>query len=47
VTDAAGHSARWHTDGSGYADVYLRAPASEAGHPVTAHVNGASCQDTL
>jgi hypothetical protein len=47
VTDAAGHTAHWRTDASGYADVYLRAPADEAGQTVTANVNGASCQGPL
>ena len=31
VTDAAGRLASYHTDSSGYADVYFRAPASAAG----------------
>ena len=35
VTDAAGRSASYHTDSSGYADVYFRAPASAAGETVT------------
>jgi hypothetical protein len=47
VTDATGHTARWHTDSDGYADVYLRAPADEAGQTVTAHVGGASCHGPL
>jgi hypothetical protein len=47
VTDTAGRSARWHTDASGYADVYFRAPASAAGDPITARVGGATCQTTL
>ena len=47
VTDAAGHRARWHTNASGYADVYLRAPADEAGQTVTAHVGDAKCQGSL
>jgi hypothetical protein len=47
VTDAAGNTARWHTDASGYADVFLRAPADEAGQAVTAHIGGGSCQGAL
>jgi hypothetical protein len=47
VTDQAGHMARWHTDASGYADVFLRAPANEAGGTVTAHVGGSSCRGAL
>lgn len=47
VTDAAGDTAHWHTNGAGYADVFLRAPADEAGQAVTAHVGGASCRGTL
>jgi hypothetical protein len=47
VTDTAGRSASWHTDASGYADVYFRAPASAAGETVTARAGGATCQTTL
>jgi hypothetical protein len=47
VTDTAGRSASWHTDASGYADVYFRAPATAAGETVTARVGGATCQTTL
>jgi hypothetical protein len=47
VTDTAGRSASWHTDASGYADVYFRAPASAAGETVTARVGSATCQTTL
>jgi hypothetical protein len=47
VTDAAGRTRTWHTDSSGYADVYFRAPADAAGEQITAHVAGAACQATL
>jgi hypothetical protein len=47
VTDAAGQSARWHTDARGYADVYLRAPIGQAGETVTAQVGRASCRGAL
>ena len=47
MTDAAGGTARWHTDAAGYADVYLRAPADAAGQAVTAHVGGGECQGAL
>jgi hypothetical protein len=47
VTDAAGRSARYHTDSSGYADVYFRAPASAAGETFTVHAGSASCHAKL
>jgi hypothetical protein len=47
VTDAAGHSASWHTDGSGSADVYFHAGSDAAGETVTAHVGTASCSTAL
>ena len=47
VTDAAGRSASYHTDSSGYADVYFRAPASAAGETVTVHAGPATCHATL
>jgi hypothetical protein len=47
VTDGAGRTATWHTDSSGYADVYFRAPADAAGETITAHVDVASCQTSL
>ncbi len=47
VTDAAGRSARWRTDSSGYADVYFDAPPDAAGETVTVRVGAASCQATL
>jgi hypothetical protein len=47
VTDTAGRSTSWHTDASGYADVYFRAPASARGETVTARVGGATCHTTL
>jgi accessory colonization factor AcfC len=47
VTDAAGRTATWHTDASGYADVYFHAPAQAAGDAITASVGGASCQTAL
>ena len=47
VTDAAGRSASYHTDSSGYADVYFRAPASAAGETVTVHVGPATCHAML
>src|SRR5437868_10993035 len=47
VTDPAGQTARWHTDASGYADVYVRAPGDEAGQAVTARAGRAACQGAL
>lgn len=47
VTDAGGGSASWHTDGSGYADVYLRASAGAAGETVTVQVGAATCRAPL
>jgi hypothetical protein len=47
VSDGTGHLARWHTDETGYADVYFRAPAGAAGETINVRVGGASCQATL
>jgi hypothetical protein len=47
VTDAAGRTATWHTDSSGYADVYFHASAAAPGETITAHVGGASGHATL
>jgi hypothetical protein len=40
-------TASWHTDSSGYADVYLHAPQSAAGQRATVTVGSASCSTTL
>ena len=47
VADAAGRSASYHTDSSGYADVYFRAPASAAGETVTVNAGPATCHAKL
>jgi hypothetical protein len=47
VSDAEGHSRSWHTDGSGYADVYFRAGGRAPGRRITARVGQASCSTTL
>ena len=47
VTDAGGRTATWHTDASGYADVYLNAGSDASGDTITARVGNASCQGTL
>jgi hypothetical protein len=47
VTDAAGHSDSWHTDASGYADVYFKSGGSAPGRQITARVGQASCSTTL
>jgi hypothetical protein len=47
VSDGAGQTASWHTDSSGYADVYFKAPGSAAGETVTVHAGPATCHTTL
>ena len=47
VSVSGGVSASWHTDASGYADVYLKAPQSAAGEKLTARVGSATCTATL
>lgn len=47
VTDAYGHSGTWHTDGSGYADVYFKSGAYASGRRITAQVGRARCSGTL
>ncbi len=47
VAAGSGATASYHTDSAGYADVYLKAPASAAGQPVTVHVGPATCTGTL
>ena len=47
VTDAGGRTATWHTNASGYADVYLHAGSDASGDTITARVGNASCQGTL
>lgn len=43
----AGETASWHTNASGYADVYLHAGRSSAGDSVTVRVGAATCQTHL
>jgi len=47
VSDAYGHADSWHTDGSGYADVYFKSGGSAPGRQITARVGRASCSGTL
>jgi hypothetical protein len=47
VTDGEGHTDSWHTDGSGYADVYFKAGGFAPGRQVTARVGPATCSTTL
>ena len=47
VTASGGAAASYHTNSSGYADVYLHAPPSAAGQRVTVSVGGATCSSTL
>jgi hypothetical protein len=47
VTGSGGQSASWHTDSSGYADVYFNAGPSAAGERITVRVGAATCSTTL
>jgi len=44
IASSGGYSKTWHTDSSGYADVYLRGPSP--GDQITVHVGAASCATT-
>ncbi len=44
TASSGGYSKSWHTDGSGYADVYLRGPS--AGSQISVTVGAASCSAT-
>jgi cardiolipin synthase A/B len=47
VTDSSGRQATWHTDTSGYADVYFKAPVDASGETITVNVGGVTCHTTL
>jgi hypothetical protein len=47
VTDSAGDSDRWHTNSTGYADVYFHPRGAAAGEHITAHVGTATCNGSL
>ena len=47
ATDSSGTTANYKTSSNGYADIYLKAPASAAGQKVTIHVGAATCSGTL
>ena len=47
VTGPGGRTSNWHTNASGYADVYLNAGSDAAEQTITARVGNASCQGTL
>ena len=47
VSTSGGDTASYHTNGSGYADVYLHAPESASGQRVTVTVGRATCGTTL
>jgi hypothetical protein len=47
VSTSGGATASYHTDSSGYADVYLHATQSDTGQRVTATVGSASCTTIL
>jgi hypothetical protein len=44
TASSGGYSKTWHTDSSGYADVFLRGPSP--GDQITVHVGAASCSTT-
>lgn len=47
TVSGAGKTRTWHTDGSGYADVYFDAGWSAAGEQITVQVGAATCTTTL
>jgi hypothetical protein len=47
VTVTGGHTATWHTNAMGYADVYFKAGGYVRGRRVTARVGAATCVVTL
>jgi hypothetical protein len=47
VSASGGATASWHTDSSGYADVYLHVTGNPAGQLVTASMGNVSCSATL
>jgi hypothetical protein len=47
VTDPSGDSDRWHTDSTGYADVYFHASSGAAEEQITARVGPATCYGRL
>jgi hypothetical protein len=47
VTDTTGRANSWHTDGSGYADVFFKSAGPASGRRITARVGRASCSTTL
>ena len=47
VTDSYGHSDTWHTDASGYADVYFKSRGYAPGRRIVARVGAATCATVL
>lgn len=47
VSGSGGQTASWHTDSSGYADVYFYPGRSAAGEQVTVRVGAATCSTAL
>lgn len=47
TVSGGGHTRTWHTDGSGYADVYFYAGRSAAGEQITVRAGAAACTTTL
>jgi hypothetical protein len=47
VTDSAGRADSWHTNATGYADVYFKTGGPESGDLITVRVGGATCSASL
>jgi hypothetical protein len=47
VTDTSGDSDSWHTDSTGYADVYFHASSGASGEQITARAGPATCYGRL
>jgi hypothetical protein len=47
VNDGSGHSDSWHTDSTGYADVYSKSGGYAPGRQITARVGDATCSTKL
>ena len=47
VTDGEGHTDSWHTDASGYADVYFKSGGYAPRRRIIARVGQANCSTTL
>jgi hypothetical protein len=47
TVSGGGETRTWHTDSSGYADVYFYAGRTVAGEQITVQVGAATCTTTL